>query len=77
VDNLVEITNEDIDLAGYRTLVTVCEIKPSLGRLVTQDLLEFNYSRLINWSLEVGLKDSQVKDFLIPFKNWLVEKSEE
>jgi len=70
-------TNEDLDLAGYRTLVTVCELKPDLKQMVTQDLLEFDYSRIINWSLEVGLSDPDVKDFLIPFKNWLITKSEE
>lgn len=68
---------EDYDKAAYRTLVTVCEITPGLRDTAAQDLLKFDFKRIIMWALEVGLKDPDVKDFLIPFKSWLVEKSEE
>jgi len=72
--NFSFINNQD--LAAYRTIVTVCEILPSLGNVARQDLLEFNYSRIISWALEVGFKDPDVGDFLIPFKDWLVSHAE-
>jgi len=68
---------ENLDLAGYRTLVTICEMLPNLKALATRDILEFDYSRIIKWSLQVGIKDSEVKDFLIPFEEWLKNKDEE
>jgi len=69
--------DENIDLAGYRTLVTICEISPNLRNLTIQDLLEFDFSRIINWALEQGIIDSDMKDFLIPFKGWLKTKRDE
>ena len=68
---------ENLDIAGYRTLVTLCETNPGLRSVAIQDILEFDYSRIINWALEVGLKDPDVKDYLIPFEDWLRVKSEE
>lgn len=72
--NFSFINNQD--LSAYRTLVTVCEILPSLGNVARQDLLEFDYSRIVTWALEVGLEDPNVGDFLVPFKDWLVSHAE-
>ncbi len=66
---------ENLDLAAYRTLATVCEVLPELRNVALQDLLECNYSRIISWALEVGLEYPNIKDFLIPFKDWLVAHS--
>ena len=63
----------DYDLAAYRTLTTVCQIHPYLIDQTRQNLLEFDYSKIINWALTVGLEDGYVKDYLIPFTKWLEE----
>ncbi|MGI0010510.1 MAG: glycosyltransferase, partial [Nitrosopumilaceae archaeon] len=63
---------ESLDIAAYRTLTTVCQMTPQLYSVAVRDLLDFNYSRIISWSLDVGLDDPNIKDFLIPFKDWLV-----
>lgn len=67
----------NLDLAAYRTLVTVCEITPDLFRNAQQDLLEFNYSRIIPWALEEGLRNPKSRDFIVPFKEWLVSHNQE
>ena len=66
----------DYNSAAFRTLTTVCQIHPDLKITATNDLLEFDYSRIIKWALEVGLKDSQVQDYLIPLKSWLEKNAE-
>ena len=66
----------DYDIAAFRTLTTVCQIHPYLKVSSIPDLLEFDYSRIIRWALEVGLEDSNVQDYLIPLKPWLEKKSE-
>ena len=66
----------DYDSAAYRTLTTVCQIHPDLKMSASQDLLEFDYSRIIKWALEVGLEDLEVQDYLIPLKSWLKENVE-
>ena len=65
----------DYNSAAFRTLTTVCQIHPDLKISATPDLLEFDYSRIIRWALEVGIKDSQVQDYLIPLKPWLEKNS--
>jgi len=65
----------DYNSAAFRTLTTVCQIHPDLKISATPDLLEFDYSRIIRWALEVGVKDSQVQDYLIPLKPWLEKNS--
>ncbi len=63
----------DYDLAAYRTLTTVCQIHPGLVNQTRQDLLECDYTKIINWALTVGLKDAYVKEYLIPLTKWLEE----
>jgi glycosyltransferase involved in cell wall biosynthesis len=67
--------DECYDLAAFRTLTTICQIHPKLMTMARHDLLEGDYSRLINWSLVEGLNDPQVKDYLTPFTKWLEEHS--
>ena len=66
----------DYNSAAFRTLTTVCQVHPDLKITASNDLLEFDYSRIIKWALEVGLKDSQVQDYLIPLKSWLEKNAE-
>jgi len=65
---------EKIDVAAYRTIVTVAEMLPELHR-IRRDILEADYSSMISWALEYGLEHPDVKDFLIPFKDWLISQS--
>ena len=64
----------DYDSAAYRTLVTVCQIHPHLKNQTRQDLLEMNYTKIINWAVTVGLHDGYVKDYLTPLTKWLEER---
>ena len=68
---------ENLDLAGYRTLTTICQMNPQLRILAYKELMEFDYHKIINWAIEVGLREPDSKDFLIPFTDWLIEKREE
>ena len=61
------------DIAAYRTLVTACELTPDFYFTVVQDLLKFDYSKIIKWALEYGIYDDKVSSFLIPFEKWLIE----
>lgn len=65
---------EKIDVAARRTIVTVAEMLPELHK-IRRDILEADYSSMISWALEYGLEHPDVKDFLIPFKDWLVSQS--
>jgi len=62
---------ESYKISAYRTLTTVCEIKPELMSIAVQNLLEFDYFNIISWAQRVGLEDVQVKAFLMPFKEWI------
>jgi len=64
----------DYDSAAYRTLVTVCQIHPHLKNQAMRDLLEMNYTKIINWAVTVGLNDGYVKDYLTPLTKWLEER---
>lgn len=79
IQNTKNSTDFDFDksfeISAYRTLTTVCEIIPELRTIAVQDLLEFDYSRIIRWAVEVGLENPLVGDFLIPFRDWLVNYS--
>ena len=61
------------DIAAYRTLVTACELTPDFYFTVVQDLLKFDYSKIIKWALEYGIYDDKVSSFLIPFEKWLIQ----
>lgn len=62
---------DNLTVAAYRTLATVCEILPEL-HMIRRDIVGANYTPIISWALEHGLEHPDVKDFLIPFKDWLV-----
>jgi hypothetical protein len=52
----------------------VCQIHPHLTAQSKQDLLEMDYTRIINWAVATGLNDEYVKDYLIPLTGWLEER---
>jgi len=64
------------DIAVYRTLTTIIElfVEEHKGVLM-QSLLNFDYSKIISWSIKYGLFMPQCKDFLLPFKDWLLSKT--
>ena len=64
----------DYDSAAYRTLTTMCQIQPHLKELTSQDLLEMDYTKIINWAVTAGLNDAYVKDYLTPLTKWLEER---
>ena len=71
IDSHLEFDYENsYDMSAYRTLVTVVKIKKSQQRFVG-DLLKFDFSNIIEWSLSEGINDYEVGDFLKPFKNWM------
>lgn len=64
--------SESLNLAAYRTLATICEITPEI-HVFKKDLLEANFTTIISWSLDYGLENPNTRDFLMPFKEWLIE----
>jgi glycosyltransferase involved in cell wall biosynthesis len=68
--------NNNYDVAGYRTLTTLVELfATDKKNILIQSLLNFDYSKIISWAVEDGLFIPQCKDFLFPFKNWLMVKN--
>jgi len=65
---------ENYNLAAYRTLTTVCELYPDKKQHLVESLLQFDYTKMIDWALEDGLYDDMTRDFLLPFESWLIEK---
>lgn len=63
------------DLAAYRTLTTVIELFAEEKKdILSQSLLNFDYSKIISWSIKYGLTMPECNDFLLPFKDWLLSK---
>ena len=70
--------SESYDVAAYRTLTTLIELFATDKRdILIQSLLNFNYPKIISWAVEYGLSIPQCKDFLSPFKDWLMTKNME
>jgi len=67
--------DEFYDLAAYRTLVTVCDFFPDKKQNLILSLLKFDYADLIKWANDFGLDNPITKDFLLPFEEWLNNKS--
>jgi len=61
------------EVSVRRTLVTIMKLR-ELVNLSQQDLLEFDFSRISNWALYVGINDAKIRDYILPFKNWLEEQ---
>ena len=63
------------ELAAYRTLVTVCDFFPDKKQNLILSLLKFDYNDMIKWANDFGLDNPMTKDFLLPFEEWLNNKS--
>ncbi len=61
----------------YRTLTTICLSNPELKRTFLPSIIKFDFSKLIEWALSIGIKNQVTKDYLIPLKNWMEEYTEE
>ena len=63
------------EISAYRTITTVIELFANEKKdVLSQSLLNFDYPKIIDWSIEYGLNMDECKDFLLPFKDWLLAK---
>jgi len=70
--------DDSYDLAAYRTLATIVELFADEKKdILSQSLLNFDYQKIVSWSIKTGLSMTQCKDFLLPFKEWLLSKNME
>jgi len=68
--------DQNYDLAGYRTLVTVCDTFPDKNHSLLLSLIKLDYSKLLQWANDYGLDNPKSRDFLIPFEKWIQRKLE-
>ena len=67
---------DSFELAAYRTLATVVSLFAEEKKdVLSQSMLNFDYEKMIEWSTEYGLVMPQTKEFLLPFKDWLLSKN--
>ena len=65
---------QNYDLAGYRTLVTVCDTFPDKDHPLILSLIKLDYQKLLQWANDYGLDNPKTRDFLIPFEEWIQTK---
>ena len=65
------------ELSAYRTLVSIADMFPTPNVDLLGPLLTFDYAPLLDWAVNMGLKDSKIKDFLSPYADWYKLKLEE
>jgi glycosyltransferase involved in cell wall biosynthesis len=68
---------KEYGIAAYRTLSSIADMFPTPNVDLLGPLIRFDYSKLLDWAVNVGLKDSKTKDFLHPFADWYKLKLEE
>ena len=68
---------KEYELSAYRTLVSIADMFPSKNIDLLGPLIRFNYLKLLDWAVNVGLKDFKTKDFLFPYTDWYKLKFEE
>jgi glycosyltransferase involved in cell wall biosynthesis len=73
----MENFEENFEIAAYRTLVSIADMFPTPNIDLVGPLIRFNYLKLLDWAINVGLKDSKTKDFLFPYADWYKLKFEE
>ncbi len=67
---------DSFELAAYRTLATVVSLFAEEKKdVLSQSMLNFDYQKMIQWSTEYGLVMPQTREFLLPFKDWLLSKN--
>ena len=68
---------EEYDKSAKRTLTTVCLNNNKLKRRFLSSMVQLDFNELIEWSLDNGLNDPEVSDYIIPLKNWLEKNQKE
>ena len=68
---------KEYGIAAYRTLVSIADMFPTPNVDLLGPLVRFNYLKLLDWAVNVGLKDSKTRDFLLPYADWYKLKLEE
>ena len=68
---------DEYDKSAKRTLTTICLNNNKLKRRFLSSLVQMDFDKLIEWSLEEGLDDPDVNDYLIPLTNWLEKNCKE
>jgi hypothetical protein len=68
---------EEYDKSAKRTLTTVCLNNNKLKRRFLSSVVQLDFNGLIEWSLNDGLNDPEVGDYLTPLKNWLEKNRKE
>ena len=67
---------DSFELAAYRTLATVVALFAEEKKdILSQSMLNFDYQKIIQWSIEYGLVMPQTREFLLPVKDWLLSKN--
>jgi glycosyltransferase involved in cell wall biosynthesis len=65
------------ELAAYRSLLFVCVfVAGKENKMLSEYLLDLDFQKIVQWASEYGLKDPKVRDFLIPFKRFIENYSE-
>ena len=64
-----EPTNTDLLIGSRFTKIYLGNMNEIVHRL------NFDYQKIIQWSIEYGLVMPQTKEFLLPFKDWLLSKN--
>ena len=73
----MENFEEEYEKSAYRTLVSVADMFPTPNIDLLGPLLHFNYPKLLDWAINVGLQNSTTRDFLLPYADWYKLKLEE
>ena len=62
--------DHDYNISALRTLTTIFETDNALYNLAVRDLLKLDFSKMINWIIQVGIEKESTRDFILPFENW-------
>ena len=63
--------------SAKRTLTTICLSNEKLKRKFLSSIVQINFDELIEWSLDEGLDDPNVEDYLVPLTKWLEKNRKE
>ena len=67
----------EYDKSARRTLATICLNNNKLKRRFLSSIVQMDFDELIEWSLDKGLDDPDVNDYLIPLTKWLEKNRKE
>ena len=68
---------DEYDKSARRTLSTICLNNNKLKRRFLSSIVQMDFDELIEWSLDKGLDDPDVNDYLIPLTKWLEKNRKE